>query len=41
MVTTEVDAQDSEAEEINEYATKLSETGSKKTATCHGKFSIM
>jgi hypothetical protein len=38
MVTTEDDAQDSEAEEINKYAPKLREPASKNS---HSKFSII
>ncbi len=41
MVTTEDNAQDSKAEEINKYAAKLSEPGSKNTASGHCKCSIM
>ena len=41
MVTTEDDAQDSESEEINEYAAMLREPGSKNTASCHCKCSII
>jgi hypothetical protein len=41
MVTTEDDAQDREAEEINEYAAKLREPGRKNTSSCHCMFSII
>jgi hypothetical protein len=41
MITTEDDAQDSEAEEINEYAAMLREPGSKNTASGQGKCSII
>jgi hypothetical protein len=41
MVTTEDDAQDSEAEVINEYTVMLREAGSKNTASGHGKCSII
>ncbi len=41
MVTTEDDAQDSEAEVINEYAAILREPGSTNTASGHCKCSII
>jgi hypothetical protein len=41
MVTAEDDAQDSEAEVINEYYAILREPGSMNTASGHGKCSII
>jgi hypothetical protein len=41
IVTTEDDVQDSKAEEINEYAAKLREPGSKYTASSNCKFSTI
>jgi hypothetical protein len=41
MITTDDDAQDSEAEEINKYAVMLSEPLSNYTASCHSKCSII
>jgi hypothetical protein len=41
MVTKEDDAQDSEAEVINEYTAMLREPRSKNTASGHGMWSII
>ncbi len=41
MITTEDDAQDSKAEEINKYAVMLREPLSNYTASCHSKCSII
>jgi hypothetical protein len=41
LIDTENDAQESEAEEINEYAAKLREPGSKITASGNCRFSFI